>query len=213
MANGSVPVFPARKPPCAPSGMRDRHVGQRDGTKNKTLPGGLFERSLGLSNARIFFEGAGQRFLECQAARGQAGEPEDKEDEKASLHFSSTELGGGTDDIINLGLARRFARLGRLLPELCRGGRFDAAAGRAIEPRERGIVQIDRAQTRRPGARHIGGRLENIELRSKSRGEIAFGKGKRIHPRPARFSSAPGGRYRLVADRERRCALRIRSRA
>ena len=41
-------------------------------------------------------------------------------------------------------------------------------------------MKIDRAQTRGPSARHIGGGLENIELRPKSRGEIAFGEGKRI---------------------------------
>ena len=35
-------------------------------------------------------------------------------------------------------------------------------------------MKIDRAQSRGPGARHVGRGLKNIELRSQSRAEISF---------------------------------------
>ncbi len=53
-----------------------------------------------------------------------------------------------------------------------KGLRF--ASGGPGQPGKRDIVKIDRAQSRSPGARHIGCGLKNIELCSQSRAEISF---------------------------------------
>ena len=56
------------------------------------------------------------------------------------------------------------------------GSRAEARA----RPGKRDIVQIDRAQSRSPGARHVGCGLKNIELCSQSRAEISFRDLKRF---------------------------------
>jgi len=49
---------------------------------------------------------------------------------------------------------------------------FGRTATRARQSRQRDIVQINRAQSRRPGSGHVGCGLQDVELRSQSGGEI-----------------------------------------
>ena len=81
-------------------------------------------------------------------------------------------MGRAKNPVTGLGVVR-LARSGRLLFP---GEPFRSATGRPIEPSQRGVVQIDRAQPRGSGTRDIGGRLQNIELRSESRGKITSGE-------------------------------------
>ena len=50
--------------------------------------------------------------------------------------------------------------------------RFRRAAAGTREPRERYVMQLNRAQSRRARAGLIRGSLQNVELRSESGGEI-----------------------------------------